>query len=207
MRCEDVIGALAAPKGGPVPAALAEHLARCPRCAAWSERDAKLSRLVEATRPSPPPGAWETIWAHASEALDRPRATPAPALPRRRLAFRRASIVWFSLAQAAAIFLVILAWPRPRPEPGPGPIQLTQPAQSAVPPESALSLAGPIEIDEGQTVLISVDRKVVQVRDLNPSDGPEAINRTIATGPTDRNLAMYNVIEPLASIETMASVQ
>jgi hypothetical protein len=45
MRCVEVIRELAARAGGPASAGMTEHLASCPRCARWAERDAKLERL------------------------------------------------------------------------------------------------------------------------------------------------------------------
>src|SRR3954452_18558867 len=77
MRCEEVIAGLAAPDGPDSPA-LAEHLERCPRCAARARLDARLQRLWEVTRPEEPaPSTWATVWAQVTQALD---ATAAPTL-------------------------------------------------------------------------------------------------------------------------------
>ena len=54
MRCEDVIRELAAPTDMRDAAASADHLSRCPSCAALADRAARLDRLWEATRPSEP---------------------------------------------------------------------------------------------------------------------------------------------------------
>ena len=72
MRCVDVIEKLAAPTDDePDSAVLSEHLASCPRCAAWARRDAQLERLWEATRPQEPAGSsWTTVWANVTQALD-----------------------------------------------------------------------------------------------------------------------------------------
>ncbi len=191
MRCEDVIRELAVPMGTADPSALAEHLAGCPRCAAWSERDAKLGRLWEATRPEPPAGAWDAIWARASEALDRPRTIPIP--PRRRVV-RRAAIVGIGLAQAAAILIAVLAWPRPQP--GPGPIGVVHVGPPAVIEPVPAPAAGAYEADEGQTLIISADGRGVRDCDLN-----EGANSH------DRDLAFFNAIESLASFESTASLQ
>jgi hypothetical protein len=202
MRCVDVIRELAVPTGTADPSAMAEHLAGCPRCASWSERDAKLDRLWEATRPEPPSGAWDAIWARASEALDRPRTIPVPT---RRPVVRRAAIVGIGLAQAAAILVAILAWPRPQP--GPGPIGVAYVERTA----DSKPVPGPVddtyEIAEGQTLIISADGR--GARDCDLDDGIKS--RSTALVPSfstvDRNLAFYNAIEALASFETMASLQ
>ncbi len=119
MRCVDVIRELAVPTDGPASAGLAEHLAGCPRCAAWAERDAKLERLWEATRPPvPPPAAWDALWANVSAARE-PFAVPTPtaahpaALPRR---WRRAALTLAAVAQAAVVLVAMLVLSRPAPQ-------------------------------------------------------------------------------------------
>jgi len=103
MHCADVIEELAA-SAEPASAALSEHLARCPDCAAWAERDARLSQLWEATRPQePPPEAWATVWADLTHTLATP---PAPVVP---LAPIRPWQCWVGIAQAAA-FLAGAVW-------------------------------------------------------------------------------------------------
>ena len=79
MHCHEVVRELAVPTGELDASGLAEHLARCPRCASWAEDAARLDRLWEATRPAEPFGArWETTWADVSRALDQ-APTPEPA--------------------------------------------------------------------------------------------------------------------------------
>ncbi len=114
MYCVDVIEELAAPTG-PVSAAVAEHLASCARCAAWSRRDARLMQLWETTRPEePPPVAFESIWANLTAALKVIPATTAPrALARPWLRWAGATL---GIAQAAA-FLVGAVWLGLQPAP------------------------------------------------------------------------------------------
>jgi hypothetical protein len=114
MRCVDVIEELAAPPAtGRDSAALAEHLADCPRCAAWARRDARLRQLWEATRPEEPAStSWATVWANVSQALD--AAPAAKSLPLRPSAvaearpWRQWAVVGFGIAQAAV--LLVAAW-------------------------------------------------------------------------------------------------
>ncbi|MBX6314121.1 MAG: hypothetical protein IRY99_14580, partial [Isosphaeraceae bacterium] len=70
MRCDEVTRELAAPTSGPDPAALARHLAACPRCSAWAEASERLDRLWDATRPVEPPAAFETVWGRVTQATD-----------------------------------------------------------------------------------------------------------------------------------------
>src|SRR5262245_2316754 len=99
MRCDDVTRELSAPTGEPAPAAMAEHLAGCERCASWAERSARLDQIWDATRPiEPPPGAFDRVWANVTATLDRPAApVPVPAAPPR---WRRVVLVTFTVAQA-----------------------------------------------------------------------------------------------------------
>ncbi|MHB1560985.1 MAG: hypothetical protein ACYC61_26320 [Isosphaeraceae bacterium] len=77
MRCEEVERELAAPTTGCDRAAMADHLAVCPSCAAWAQDAERLDRLWEATRPAEPSAeAWDTVWSGISAALDRPGVTP-----------------------------------------------------------------------------------------------------------------------------------
>jgi hypothetical protein len=118
MRCADVLEQLATPTEAASPA-LAEHLAGCPRCAAWARRDARLAQLWEATRPAePPPDAWPSAWSQVTQALDTalaPAGTgtilPVPASPWQRWAWTA-----FGIAQAAAI-LVAAVWLGAQPAP------------------------------------------------------------------------------------------
>jgi hypothetical protein len=114
MRCADVLEQLGASTGEASPA-LAEHLAGCPRCAAWARRNARLAQLWEATRPDlPPSDAWESAWSQVTQALETaPAGTilPAPAARWQRWAWTA-----FGLAHAAAI-LVAAVWLGSQPAP------------------------------------------------------------------------------------------
>src|SRR4051794_34802336 len=109
MRCNEVVRELAAPTGVLDASGLAEHLARCPRCASWAEAAARLDRLWEATRPpEPAAGNWEMTWAGVSRGLDR-ASTPdfAPLHPTPSRPWRRSALVAFGLAQAAAVLIAV----------------------------------------------------------------------------------------------------
>src|SRR5262245_9492429 len=107
MRCDDVIRELSVPTGDVDPAAVAEHLDGCPRCASWAKQSAQLDRLWDATRPpEPSPAAWNRIWANVSAALDHP-AAPTPAVR----PWRKAVLAGFMIAQAAALLAAFtIAW-------------------------------------------------------------------------------------------------
>ncbi len=107
MHCADVLEKLSA-SAEPASAALAEHLASCPDCAAWAERDARLTRLWEATRPPEPATAtWATVWANLTHSLATP---PAPVLPLAPIRpWQRWAAATFGIAQAAA-FLAGAVW-------------------------------------------------------------------------------------------------
>ena len=106
MRCDDLTRELASPTGVLDPAEMAGHLAACPACAERSRRAARFDRAWEATRPAGPSmDALDTLWAHASAALDA-RAIPAPAtIPFERVARRRWAMAAFVAAQAAAVLV------------------------------------------------------------------------------------------------------
>ena len=107
MHCADVIEELAA-SAEPASAALAEHVASCPDCAAWVKRDARLWQLWEATRPlEPPPEAWTTVWADLTSKLATPPAAVVPLAPIRP--WHRWAPATFGIAQAAAL-LAVAVW-------------------------------------------------------------------------------------------------
>lgn len=138
MRCEEVIEELAAPTDTLDAASLADHLSRCPSCAAWAMRAAKLDRLWQETAPSEPvPHVWDNLWASVASSLDISASkevashtafvsrngsvngsldVPEPTPVHRPLPGSIGSRVWkaigiVGLAQAAAILLVAgLAW-------------------------------------------------------------------------------------------------
>ncbi|MCA1684654.1 MAG: hypothetical protein LC745_01460 [Planctomycetia bacterium] len=91
-------------------AALAAHLASCPRCASLAGRESAFTRVWDATRPSEPTAAaWDALWARVSDRLDRapePRTLTSSARPRGR------EHVWtaFVVAQAAAVLAAVVLW-------------------------------------------------------------------------------------------------
>jgi hypothetical protein len=116
MHCADVIEELAA-SAQPASAALTEHLAHCPDCAAWAARDARLMRLWEATRPQEPaPEAWASVWADLTSKLTTSPATVVPLAPIRP--WQRWAPAAFGIAQAAAL-LAIAVWLGSQPSPTP----------------------------------------------------------------------------------------
>jgi len=131
MRCDEILRELAVPTNEQDSTALAEHLARCPACAAWAKRAVALDRLWEATRaPEPSSEVWDALWAHLAPSLDvstpnevatflpfvpsqngssakeeaQPMRSPASSRPRSR---RWPAIGLISLAQAAAVLLAV----------------------------------------------------------------------------------------------------
>jgi len=160
MRCGNVIRELSAPTGEPRAALLADHLAHCPSCARWAERNARLDQIWEATRPPElSAAAWDRLWADVSESLDRSRVTvapaPAPALvlaPAVARPWRRSAVAVFALAQAAAILVGFgLAW--------------RQPPSVVMASEKVVDLPQ----DQDQIPVISLDHKTVRTLAQNGS--------------------------------------
>ena len=184
MRCVEVIRELAARAGGPASAGMTEHLASCPRCARWAERDAKLERLWEATRPHvPSTAAWEALWAGVSSgrapspapgpvAAPNPAARPVP--PRR---WCRAVLTLAALAQAAAVLAAVLVLSRHEPRRPPEVVATTTPTSTFK-----------IEIDPGAPVIF----------------GPDGQVRTLAQNENsvDRYWTMFNAIEAMAPMQS-----
>ena len=178
MRCNEVVRELAVPTGDLDASGLAEHLARCPRCASWAEHAARLDRLWEATRPAEPSGGnWESTWAGVSRAIDR-ASTPDPAplrlVPSRP--WRRSTLAAFGLAQAAAILVAVGVFSRPGG------------------PEAPAELVR-VDIPYGRPVLIRCDLPKLEVVEL-----PDDEN----LGGVDSNYAMFNDIEAMAFGDAMA---
>lgn len=141
MRCEDVTRELAAPTGSISQLAISSHLADCVECAQWAERDAKLDRIWDLTRPEAlSPETWDSVWANAVAALDH-----APAMSERPdvLPFRRRTVWLVAIAQvaAAAIAIVCLSPPGPRIEK----------------PGTAVAVVPTIEVDQGVVPVIQFD--------------------------------------------------
>ncbi len=179
MRCHEVVRELAVPTGDLDASGLADHLARCPRCASWAEGAARLDRLWEATRPAEPAGSWEMTWAGVSRALDR---APTPESETLRPDFsssrpwRRSTLVAFGLAQAAAILIAVGF--------------LSRHDEARVPAELVT-----IEIPYGQPVLIRCDLPTFEVIEL-----PDDEN----LGVVDSNFDMLNDMEGMAYGDVMA---
>ncbi len=129
LRCDDVTGALSAPRAAIDLPGLAEHLAECPSCAAQVERDAALTRLWESTRPLEPSAeTWNTIWAGVCDRLDAQPVT-IPLRPR-----QRHTAIAFITAQAAAVLAAFVLWAAHRP---------AVDAVSAPPRHQLMGVAGP----------------------------------------------------------------
>jgi hypothetical protein len=186
MRCDQVICELAVPTEDRDSTALAEHLARCPACAAWAKRAAVLDRVWEATRPPEPTDqAWDALWGRVTSALEVPVAqgvessvpfapsqngSPAkfpmqsagPRQPGSQIRPRNWALIGLiGLAQAAAIVLAVgLAWHGFSPSHSP---QFTQ----TVAPPSSSSVSGPdqrgglvslptVEVEECSLIVIVI---------------------------------------------------
>jgi hypothetical protein len=156
MRCADVIEELAA-SATPASGALAEHLASCPDCAAWVARDARLTRLWEATRPPEPTSeAWATVWANLTSELATPSAAVMPLAPIR--SWHRWVPATFGIAQAAAL-LAVAVWLGSQP--GPTPLAIAK-----------------VEIpaSDGALVMIETDGTDVKVVSLVVTDASNAVD-------------------------------
>lgn len=170
MRCDDVIRELAAPSGSVDQAAISDHLTRCGECAAWVERDAKLDRIWDVTRPEPPaPEAWESIWARATEAVDRELATEANSPV---LRFRRRTVWIMAIAQVAAAAVAIVCLNPPHQDPG----------------KASPIVVDSIEVDQGEVPVIHFDSQGRKgaVTDLALFENPANVGAS---------LEFYNEIE------------
>jgi hypothetical protein len=175
MLCNEFMHELAVPTDDRDSAALAEHLANCSACAAWTKRDAQFDRLWNATRPlEPSPQVWDGVWGHIASSLD--SSTPAesevlaspmatlngsvshverqlgltPASSRSRR-WNWAAIGLISLAQAAAVLLAVgWAW-RDSPK-SQGPQEAMVPHSPALSPDSSTVVSTVVK----ETGLLSV---------------------------------------------------
>jgi hypothetical protein len=156
MRCADVLEQLGTTMG-PASPALAEHLAGCPRCAAWARRDARLAQLWEATRPEEPPSeAWLSAWSHVTEALE--SAPAETTLPVSTAPWQRWVWTAFGLAQAAAI-LVAAVWLGAQPAP-------------------ATASTTKVDLECGAPGWIRIDGDEVKVVKLNADESSNAVDPT-----------------------------
>jgi hypothetical protein len=208
MRCDEVIDELSVPSGDHDPAALSEHLARCPACALAAQKLAALDRLWEASRPSEPSDeVWDAVWRRVVssldmsvppglESLERASASlndQSAAVPSRRSAGSLAPsrrrgrnwvlVGWIGLAQAAAVLLAVgLAWHASNPS------KWTQLAQTG---DSSAAMPT-VDVEEGRLVVIVI-----------PAAGekPTVVDRTperMYLGVDDWYL-VYNAVEALAN--------
>lgn len=163
MRCEDVIGQLAAPSGSADQAAISDHLARCGECAKWAERDAKLDRIWELTRPEAlAPETWESIWARATSAVDQTAGTDvlAPVLQ-----FRRRAVWFMAIAQVAAAAVAIVCLSPSRPDPG----------------KASPIVVASVEVDQGEVPFIQFDQsKTVALIDVATNENPDNVSASLA---------------------------
>ena len=156
MHCADVIEELVA-SAKPASAALAEHLASCPDCAAWAARDLRLTQLWEATRPQEPtPEAWATVWADLTRTLATPPAPAVPLAPIRP--WQRWAPATFGIAQAAA-FLAGAVWLGSQPSQTPMAIAKVE-----------------IPASDGALVMIQADGTDLKVVSLVADEGSSAVD-------------------------------
>jgi hypothetical protein len=190
MRCVDVIEKLAV-LTGPPSAELAEHMARCPHCAAWAERDARLGQYWEATRPEEPGAAvWASVWAKVTQALEGTPVAPltlAVSSPRPDLSavarpWQRWAWASFGIAQAAV--LLVGAWLVTRPD-------VVRPPQphEARPDFTLALLREPVEIPYGTTVMIDANGPELKVVSRPTDEGSSAV---------DPNFLMFGAVEAMA---------
>jgi hypothetical protein len=198
-----------APGGEVDPATLAEHVASCPACGAWSDASVRLDRLWEATRPAEPgPDAWARLWSEvvAGRAPDRDAAIepePEPATLRPApLAAGRPRRRWLApalaaafVAQAAAVFLA--AW-----------VLFRDARPDGAPPIAADAIAAApqsivFELDEGQTLFLVLDEqggkvlcqpKLLSTAELVAFDGESPDPYALAF---QSDLEMLNAMESL----------
>jgi hypothetical protein len=180
MRCDDVAGALGAPLSEHDVRALTEHLAVCPTCGARFAREARLTRLWDATRPAEPSAAaWDAVWARVAAGIEAP--APAPAVsPIRRFGLRRSAVAWLALAQAAAVFAAVTTiWALQRtPVVAPQPMHMVQVAH--------------LEFDDGSMLIRQNAAGQQTVQEIELNDNPFGL---------DGNLAMFNEVEGMAKPE------
>jgi len=179
-QCDEVTRALAAPDADRHAPALLAHLAACPQCSAW-----------EATRPAEPSAAaWEAVWSRVVAGLDR---QPAPVPVRRSFRWRPAAAV-LGLSQAAALVIGLTLWSTHRRPPAglPGsPTVTASPVPGTLPVESI-----PVEIDDGEVVVIRESGKVT----FPPDDRPNPPD-------VDGFMVMFNEAESLLGMADHAFVR
>lgn len=167
MRCVDVIGKLSNWSEPCEDPAVADHLAGCPRCAAWAERDARLGRLWDATRPDEPSAEeWDGAWGRIAVALERGK----PALPLKRSGnARRAWWIVVGVAQAAALLLAVLYFQGNPRDAAPRVVQHPEPA--VVPPQRPVAEEQEADLDAGGLFVIRESKGHVEVVNLALNGG------------------------------------
>ena len=174
----------------------AEHLASCPRCAAQSERDAALTSLWEATRPTEPgETAWEPVWTCVSEHLDRAEA-PEPVIVTTLSAspWRHRAMSASLVAQAAAILGALVLWGAHR-----RPTEAPALSSNLTAPAHAPRVDVDIDIEPGEVVMIHLEGNTVQAVPMSHEDQrPDTL---------DENLVLFNDAEAMAGMqETIAEM-
>ncbi|MFI5455409.1 MAG: hypothetical protein ACHRXM_08145 [Isosphaerales bacterium] len=198
MRCDEVIRELAVPTDERDSTALAEHLPRCPACAAWAERAAGLDRLWNDTRPPEPSSeVWDALWAHLGQSIDvstpnvvaastpfvpsqngsssKGEAQPTQPSPRSHSHPRRwvAIAGLIALAQAAAVLLAVgLSWQGFTPSQPPRIAHVTDstlfPSSSQDEGSPRLKLVSITVPSEGFPTVVDEGRLVVIHADVKP---------------------------------------
>lgn len=217
MRCADVLHELAVPTGAVERNLVSDHLAHCPSCARWAERNTRLDQIWEATRaPELSSAAWDRIWANVSPALDAPVGTapalgpvsPAPVIVISH-PWRRTAVAVFVLAQAAAILAGVgLAWYQAQ-APSSAPVRLSpQPLASVAAPGGTNAVSAPEpDPDSDSAATDALEEMVFNL----PASGTSVIS---FDDKTLRNLALNenpNEVDPLFNgfndLESQAGLQ
>jgi hypothetical protein len=192
LRCDEVTAELAAPGSGVDRAAVAAHLASCPRCGEWAARADALTRLWDATRPvEPSDAAWDALWSEVTARLDSAEVEES-----REVVPARRDTLWYlrvaALAQAAAVLAAVTLWAARRPGP-PAEAPAPAPAASVLarvdPP--ALPALQTIDIPEGEVGVIREDArdKELHLVGLSLDDHPDGVAPSFS---------MLNVFEAIA---------
>ncbi len=108
MRCDTVIRELSTPSGTLDRAALALHLADCPKCASFSAQVHELQTVWDLTRPAEPSAdAFDAMWTRVVIAAEQPALVPFAPAPR----WKRWGLASMVAAQAAGLLIAGgLAW-------------------------------------------------------------------------------------------------
>jgi hypothetical protein len=229
MRCDEVIRELSVPTDNRDLSALANHLASCSACAEWARRDAQFDRLWKASRPDEPSAReWETVWAQIASRIDSPieannDETPVHAVslngtqlksgvkvdvgrPKVRANPRPWVMIGFiGLAQAAAIFLVVLLnWQLTDTSRSPQ-LAVNSPTGTINSPSVVAShelglTTTRVEIEEGEVVVIQFEGAIATVVDRTPQAATSKLEtrlRALEGAHVDDLLLMLNEFESM----------